>query len=490
MRKGLLNKEIVRIYSHGGVLSPGDLLDIVSIANKVGTTHIHFGIRQDILMIVDNLYLNTLDEIFAELKLKYELISEFSSNNIVSSYPAASILRTTSWLRTGHYYSIMDEFEKTPELKVNIVDPMQGLVPLLTGNLNFVASEKREYWYLFIKYPDSDKLELWPTYITTADITKITYSIVDQLLSGADSIKTIKPVIDNLYGTGMPKVQKRPEYPLVTLPNYDGIHQVDEEFWIGIYKRHNDFPITFIEDLCALCIENKIGKLGITPWHSLLVKGIKKEQVVKWDMLLNKYGINTQHSSLELNWQIPTLDEEAEKLKLFIYKEFDKNDIRTKGLTFGVRTRKIVPATNVIIERVPKSIFRKYRILHSKDFNPNNREYVLYTDQVYKQDLPGALMDLTRNYNNSIETQSRSIFQFDLVDEEEEIEIEEVKEISYVYECAECMSVYDPVYGDEIAGVQRGTRFEDLPDSYCCAVCDAQKASFTKREKHKDRVSV
>ncbi len=479
----LLDKEIVRIYTLGGVLSTGDLLKIVAIANKIETAHLHFGIRQDILMMVDKKYVKQIRVLFSEMHLEYEVVSEFTSNfhsnNIVSSFPSASILKTTSWVRTGHYYSILDEFKKTPQLKVNIVDPMQGLVPLLTGNINFVASEKREYWYLFIKYPDSDKLELWPMYVATDDIQTVAYLIIDLIGAGKTSVKQIKPSIDEKIGVNMPRVMKRPEYPLVPLPNYDGIHQVDDRFWIGIYKRKNDFAVSFLEDLGKLCLEHKIAKISLTPWHSLLVKGIEKEAVVKWEMLLNKYGINTQHSSLELNWQVPTLDEEASELKHFIYQEFDKNDIRTNGLTFGIITRNIVPSTNVVIEKEIDS--NTYKVSHSKDFNPNNKEDAMYSEDVDREDLPASLMALTKNYVNSIETQLSSIFEFDLGNDLESTDEEKVKE--YVYECIKCLSAYDPKYGDEEQDVEENTSFEDLPENYGCTVCETSKNEFVKKEK-------
>ena len=481
----LLNKEIVRIYTLGGVLSTGDLLKIIAIAKKIDSTHLHFGIRQDILMMIDKKYLKDIKTLFSEMHLKYEVVSEFTSNfhsnNIVSSFSAASILKTTSWLRTGHYYSILDEFNETPQLKVNIVDPMQGLVPLLTGNINFVASEKREYWYLFIKYPESDKLELWPMYVATDDIQTVTYLIISLIQAGKSSVKQIKPSVDEKIGVNMPRVTKRPEYPLVPLPNYDGIHLVDDKYWIGIYKRKNDFAISFLEDLGRLCLENKIAKISLTPWHSLLVKGIEKEFVVKWEMLLNKYGINTQHSSLELNWQVPTLDEEASELKHFIYQEFDKNDIRTNGLTFGIITRNIVPSTNVVIEKMAGDNNDKYKVLFSKDFNPNNKEYSVYSEDVLREDLPASLMDLTKNYVNSIEKQLNSIFEFDLGNE---LEVAQKAVQEFVYECKNCLSVYDAKYGDEGQGVDEDTSFDDLPELYTCAVCEASKDDFVKKEKN------
>jgi rubredoxin len=47
------------------------------------------------------------------------------------------------------------------------------------------------------------------------------------------------------------------------------------------------------------------------------------------------------------------------------------------------------------------------------------------------------------------------------------------------YVCDVCGYVYDPEAGDEENGVAAGTPFENLPDSWTCPVCGAQKDSFS-----------
>lgn len=44
--------------------------------------------------------------------------------------------------------------------------------------------------------------------------------------------------------------------------------------------------------------------------------------------------------------------------------------------------------------------------------------------------------------------------------------------------CSVCGYVYDPSQGDPDNGVPPGTRFEDIPDSWTCPVCGAEKSKF------------
>lgn len=45
------------------------------------------------------------------------------------------------------------------------------------------------------------------------------------------------------------------------------------------------------------------------------------------------------------------------------------------------------------------------------------------------------------------------------------------------YECP-CGYVYDPQEGDYEQGIEPGTPFEDLPETWVCPVCGAEKEYF------------
>lgn len=50
------------------------------------------------------------------------------------------------------------------------------------------------------------------------------------------------------------------------------------------------------------------------------------------------------------------------------------------------------------------------------------------------------------------------------------------------YRCRICGYIYDPAIGDPDGGIKPGTRFEDIPDSWVCPVCGANKSEFLKYE--------
>ena len=48
------------------------------------------------------------------------------------------------------------------------------------------------------------------------------------------------------------------------------------------------------------------------------------------------------------------------------------------------------------------------------------------------------------------------------------------------YVCTICGYVYDPAVGDPDNGIDPGTPFANLPDSWVCPVCGASKDEFDK----------
>ena len=100
----MIKEDLVRVFVKGGIISPGDLLKIISVAERLGADAIHLGSRQDILFPVREKSKEILDETFHAIYTQYE-INTFEYQNISSSFVAkvwCPYLQATSifWLRT------------------------------------------------------------------------------------------------------------------------------------------------------------------------------------------------------------------------------------------------------------------------------------------------------------------------------------------------------------------------------------------------------
>ena len=50
------------------------------------------------------------------------------------------------------------------------------------------------------------------------------------------------------------------------------------------------------------------------------------------------------------------------------------------------------------------------------------------------------------------------------------------------YECTQCKYIYNPKFGNEKNGIEKGTKFNDLPDTWVCPVCGEGKDMFEIRQ--------
>src|SRR3546814_18414770 len=110
---------------------------------------------------------------------------------------------------------------------------------------------------------------------------------------------------------------------------------------------------------------------------------------------MGKFGINMRHSSLELNWHLPVLDEEAMELKRFLVRELDQQDISTHGLTFTIKTEgDLLLFTIIVIEKDAEVIAgpaSRFTIRYAREFNPHLLNSRVYASGVTREVLPRLL---------------------------------------------------------------------------------------------------
>lgn len=427
-----------------------------------------------------NLDDNQIDEVS---KFNVEIESERSYQNVVCSYVSADIFDMTYWLKGSTYLYLLEGFNYNPKLKINITDPKQRLVPLFNGNLNFIASDNEDYWYLNIKLPHWKTSAYYPVLVYSWDIVTIAHEI-EQLYKEVENVEELAFILNKRLDTNSRTIDKPLEIPYLQFPYYEGMNRMGlNQYWLGLYWRNNRYDLDFLKELCGFCLDNSIGKICITPWKSFIIKGIRKESRPELERFLGKRGINIRHSQLEMNWHLPVDDMEALDLKKFLVRSFDQNDISTYGLTFGISNDvgKRSHFASVIIEKnAPPKIVKDfevrptYNVLHFENFDPNRQKYVALAQDVDKIELPGLLMELSKQY-------------FDQLGEKQAVKSEvlankneEMKKV--VYQCTSCQTVYDELYGDETSGIRPGITFNELPEDYCCSVCDAPKSNFKVSE--------
>jgi rubredoxin len=468
--------ELPRLIVKGGVISPGELREVVNLAADHGLDSISFGSRQDIIFPQD--FKTSEQENIG--KHHFVFPNEKSGNNIVSSYVSTDIFRNTNWLTGNKFLYILELFKEQPKLKVNINDPKQQLVPLFTGHLNFIASEHEDYWYLYIRLPKWQRMEVYPVLIYSWDIATLYYEI-ERIVTTEESfgIDIIFSLVTEALETNNRTIDKPLQVPFYPFPYYEGMNRMGiDQYWLGLYWRNNLYDLDFLKEMCDLCFDSKIGKICITPWKSFIIKGIPKDRKLEWEKFLGKKGINVRHSLLELNWHLPVAMEWALNLKTFLVRTLDQFDISTYGLTFGISeyNRDGHYFTSVVVEKndLPKDlesikIRDTYNVLFAKNFDPNTREYIVHSQDIDRLELPTILIELSRKYFDELGNSIPDTVENNQKKEKPKLDI---------YQCQECLSLYNPEYGEESQNIPKGILFTDLEETYCCSLCEAPKTNF------------
>jgi len=400
---------LLRVFIKGGMIGPVALQHILQASGLAGNTFVLFGSREDILFPVAPSATTAVNDFLQQYKIDFEYGNRDAYQNIVSSAIALEITHNTSWLNLDQYRTVLRSFNYKPSLKINITDPKQAMVPLFTGHLNFIAAEIPNYWYLYVRnLAHITKLEKWPTLVSSNDLSKLS-KYIDQKLMKNPRMEVADLVVGLAEYLQLNSIVPTKSLNLLNtfFPYYEGLNNVDEKkLWLGLYWRNNRFAIKFLEEACNLCVQCNIPFIYISPWKSFVIKGINAQEQVLWEKLMGQMGINMRHSSLELNWHIPVLDEEALGLKRYLVSELDQQDICTHGLTFTIETLtdKLWFTSIVIQKDILQSNNQQhfFNLFYAKDFNPNSSVYLDYAKGVTKEIIPALLIEMSKMYYNMI----------------------------------------------------------------------------------------
>lgn len=393
--------QTIFINFRGGIISPAFLYNILLVISKVKVAHVHFGLRQQLLIDMEQYNIPVITEELDKLEIAYE-VDTCKHPNICSSYPAADVFIRNTWLSESIYKKVLDAFDYTPLLKINICDGNQSITPILTGNINWMANASQEnFWHLIIRFPKTNVIYEWNMLCHTDDIAAVSNAIeaiifqqpqrfYDNELASGDELFEKFVVNDfNVKQAESPAV-----LPHFNLPYYEGLNRYGDKYWLGIYRRDELFSVQFLKRLCKLCIDTGISQICCTAWKTILIKGIEEKDKEKWNLLLEEFQINMRHAANELNFQVEDNCLEGLNLKTFLVKYLSIDDTRTFGICIGIKTRKksevfssILVRRRYVIDFLGIKIFKVYDILCAQDFNPNER-----TGEIYSSSNPTFLL--------------------------------------------------------------------------------------------------
>jgi hypothetical protein len=468
MESGILKNHYIKVNLPGGIVSVGDLSLILAILEKAGIQNVQFGTRQQLYFSVNDFQMETIEHGFLSAEIDYDTRME-ERPNIVSSYVAEDLFTSPNWLREGVYKDILDTFNYTPALKIDLVDESQTLLPFFSGNLNFISSSIGNYWHLYIRFPKSNNIYYWSSLIYSEDIASVSEGIENIILDtqsqdGQTSMDGLR--LETLLKARCNFLHQEPEVqlklPEFQLSYYEGFNKYYDKYWLGIYRRQEEFSVSFLKDLCQACSKSRIGQIYTTPWKSIIIKGLEPDDRKLWNAILDKHLINVCHASNELNWQTEDLCEEGLNLKHDLIRAFNEADLRTYKLCFAIKIKPQSGLSGSVVIRkkqIPSIENQKvsFDLLHTADFNPNSRQYVTVAEGISRENLVPSLINLCHNYyqQQTLAAGAFSVATF-------ETQNDTPPAIVYVQQCPHCLSIFDESWG-----------------TASCSICEAPLAEFT-----------
>ena len=469
---------LARVLVKGGAIAIGSFQKILEIAKRAGNSSVCIGSRQDVIFHMYNADGIDATDLSGGLEVvAVDNVSAQVSQNVVSSIVSCDIEPSLPWLHEGSYLQIIESLAPKHSLKINITDPSQSLVPLMSGELNFVASHHEKYWYLFIRFPHEDEVREWPALVHSNDMSAIATMI--ETIYARDKHIHITPLFAAVNAEVLPnnRMKDRPFVsPTFVSPKYEGINSMitSNQYWAGFYWRNNEYDIAFLEKIVGLCARTGNTRIFFTPWKSILVKDIKADDIRKWEIAIGKHGITMRHAAVDLNWHLPLLDHKAFSLKTWLVREMDKRDIRTEGVTISIQDKSMNPFTTIIIEPMSLGLFgigSTYRVSYATGFNPSGCSYVVFDEGVRKSGLVDTIAYLCEKFYEEMPDELS-------VEPPVSIVHDPVEDNHYVYQCQSCLTVYDAAIGSERNHISEGVDFDALPGSFVCETCDAPRSNF------------
>lgn len=455
----------LRILAPGGVVTPDELQRLAALSRQWALGKMEVGFRQDLLLPCTDTQIPALRQQLGVQGFQVEDATP-THPNIVSSVVAQNIFPQLSWLRSGDYLDILDAFDFQPRFKVNLIDPTQELIRPLTGELNFIASSTPSFWYLVVNLPDLGGTHAWPKLLDGEQIALWVKHVESYWFGQRALSKNVPystPTFDELYEAVTAKfagrtrpIQKELKLTPKPYPHHEGIYRYEDRYWIGLYQRDNEFEASFLEALCQLCIDSKIGRLYPTPFKTFIIRDIPKESIYRWEKLLGIWGIHSHYSSLELNWQLNDADAAALRLKTELVDAFERTRIRTSSLSFSIGQRNAETTSTIVIEPLSTN-YERFRIVHSPDFYIGNTEWETFAGDVARKNLPEVLRRLALKYYEQLSTAKKS----SITRKTAGIKPTTIQK---VMQCKHCLTVAEVT--------------SPLATSYVCPMCDAPAGDF------------
>lgn len=442
-----------------------------------GNGLVRLGSRQEI--VLGAIPSNSRDRVRRELGV---LLVEHHPRhpNIVTTRPGAGRSGRTPWLSDGAYEAILTQFVTPPALPVNFSDPRQGMLPLHTGQINFVATPEPQFWQVSFNARDLLRPTTLSMAIHSEGVAAAAFVIQHALLrDNAVDLPDLHSTLEACLGGLTRNIAPG------SIPSYEAVRPLigfceddrNDACSLGISALNQPLPGQFLVDLGLAARAESIATAGITPWQSLVIHGIPPRAREHFERLLLRHKVATAVGPWERvcfnDLRSPTATAAGASLLASLNENFPHPGSLRIGLT---EHGAVIPDTPIVVQasvqntRWPARPQIAFKVYVRENFERFGGLLIPCGRGIGCARMIGAVEEVIERYGMgqfagppvaapmaaSVAPAGRDLR----------------------YRCVECHTEYSEHYGDPLGGVEVGTPFEELPDDWQCPTCGAPGSTF------------
>ncbi len=385
-----------------------------------------------------------------------------SPPRLASSVAALGIRPSRPWLNEAVFYGLADDLAAlpdTPDGLINLVCPLQDIQPRHAGHLNFIAAERRDFWHLTIRLPDTEgSLYAWPQLVGSSAVAALAARLLplvraEELTAAADE-----------WAASAPPSAAADEIlpPEPTLPYLENIFGTPDNRALCILSPDRRFALHQWEHILRLAERQQTSDLFASAWGGIWVKNLSDAALDDWHRLLhsNRLGIGQPYS--QTVWQYAPDDEAARSLCAAFVQHQLTHGLRLWGHSISVNPPSGESGTSCRVSSRPHPLTRRPQYtLHAV------RADGAYTPLAAACSLQETVQVLSEQAEKPAPNRQPAPLRLRLS-----------TPATQTYRCGECLMLYTADTGAPEHNIPAGTAFADLPDTFCCPVCAAPLSAF------------
>jgi rubredoxin len=476
----------IRILSSGGQLTCAQLRQTAEAAMALGIALVRVGDRQSLtIKLKETDQANECRRLFDALPWRVENRFRPPATNdaIVSSLPFHGLGAQTGWLAERHFHDILTSLETVsipPEVSVGLIDPQQRWMARHEGTIHFLASPTEDFWRLTLR-PDM-RQESWvtPYAVHGGSIAESTRALIEVGVGGGhfdpDSLK--KAAAAFLNRGWIEQRDPLPPAPRHLRPCDGFLRQRNGRLSLGLAASDFTFPARFLMEAALLAQRQSLRRIGITPWRQLIFRDIEEDAgTPAWRLLLARHGIAIRRAPpCSFFWRVGADNAELLQLRSELIDSLDRRLGPAADISIALIDGEPTPAnagsTSVVIRQsTGRWGRRRYDLFCREGLAGADGALRSVAARCRRSLLEPLLFRLVNEWVSGIEAPASAASAPDGTTTESVVEDRRAH-------CRECLTVYDPAWGDPRADVAPGTPFENLAEEWPCPVCEAPKSAY------------